>query len=203
MTIAVEKNEIYAITKVIADFVHPFTQVFDPFSPSEVEACGGMLEDGSYLMGLVTREPKVDGYKIVFNRKAAVCVYDPEVQTATILTHTFSERCTFGGVLSSDDSPIDPEILTAIFTQAAYKTSRALETIVTDVINKAEKGPILSKDFTVGSPEELYHFLARMTLGVIENLPDPARDVARILKFREQMGLEPAQEPLAGLSPEP
>ncbi|HRC27342.1 MAG TPA: hypothetical protein PKX87_07940, partial [Alphaproteobacteria bacterium] len=182
MANSIEKNEIYAITKVIADFVHPFGQAFEPLSPSEVEACGGMCEDGSWFMGLVTREPKVDEYKIVFNRKAAVCVYAPEAQRAMVLTHVFPESCILRGVLAGDGGPINPERLAVKFMQIAYSQSCSGETIVRNMVQNSEGEDFLSKDFTVRSPEELYHFLARMTLGVIEDLPDPAREVARILK---------------------
>ena len=178
-------------------------ETFDPLSPSEVEAYGGMSEDGSYFSGLVTREPQVDEYKIVFNRKAAVCVYDPGAQRANVLTCVFSENYIFQGALSSDGSPIDPGILAVGFMQAVRALSQPGETVVMDIIQNPEGEGILSNDFTVSSPEELYHFLARMTLGVIESLPDPAREVARTLNLRENVGLSPTEDLRVRFSPAP
>lgn len=191
------KDELYAITKVVSDYVHPFVSALDDSSPAELEMAGGISEDEhehQWYAGLVTREPGSEGYGLVFNRRVVVCLYDSHAESCRIFSNLYAERYRLSGVVSFLEQPIDSGELTARFMETVYSVTTPFETMVDTALGMMDRDPEAYPEFPVSGPRDLYAFLTRVMVTVMQSMPDPAGQVVEELGFVRELEANPDGE---------
>lgn len=184
-----QDQNVYAIRKVVAYYVAPFMEKYRPRSPAFLEAHGAVTETGIYLYGLVTCEPKVEACSIEFTRGILACLYHSKEQELVVLGGGLNESARFGGMITNGGA-FDSRELAVRFLRAALGQIRPSKDLLFDFLEKAEAVGEPVGGLRIKSPEDLYDKLAEVTVGLIAQMPDPARDVAREIGFFEKLGME-------------